>query len=102
MSCPLQTSNIITEMRTQTFTKLRNTESKRAKFKIRDKAVVRYVHADDSNKLRERVGQTGVVIGFRRYYGGPGNRYYLEFADGYVAGFESWLLKNVSVGLSNE
>ncbi|NCX56000.1 MAG: hypothetical protein EBW87_02230 [Burkholderiaceae bacterium] len=46
-------------MRTQTFTKLRNTESKRAKFKIMDKAVVRYVHADDSNKLRERVGQTG-------------------------------------------
>ena len=82
--------------------KLRNTESKRAKFKIRDKAVVRYVHDDDSNKLRERVGQTGVVIGFRRYYGGPGNRYYLEFADGYVAGFESLLLKNVSFGLSNE
>lgn len=78
--------------------KLYNPKSPLAKAYVGDKVRINYVHDDDSNKLRERVGHVGTVLGRTSYTNPhtPGNRYYVQFEDGYVGGFESWLFDNVS------
>lgn len=74
---------------------LYNPKSPLAKVRVGDQARVNYVHDDDSERLRERVGAVGTVLGRTNYMWTPGNRYYLQFEDGYVAGFESWLIEKV-------
>lgn len=65
-----------------------------AKARIGDLVKIKYVHQDDSKRLKSRVGQVGTVLGRTNYLSvTPGNRYYVEFEDGYVAGFESWLIE---------
>ena len=69
-------------------------KSRDAKAYIGDLVKINYVHRDDSKRLQARVGQVGKVLGRTNYQVPcPGNRYYVEFADGYVAGFESWLIE---------
>lgn len=85
-------------MNIHTHTKLEATRH-RHKFTVGDMVSVERVYDDDSSKLRERVGTIGQIAGYRDYYKGKrnygGNRYYVRFADHYVAGFEPWLLKKV-------
>ena len=78
-------------------TKLKNPKSKMAKFRVGDLAQVCYTYSDDSKILRAHVGLVGVVLGRTDYGGTPGNRYYLRFSDGYVGGYESYLLKKTEV-----
>ena len=78
-----------------TKTRLTNPRSPKAKFYVGEQALVGYVHRDDSNLLRAHVGQVGTVIGRTTYVDTPGNRYYVQFSDGYVGGYESWLLERV-------
>lgn len=79
-----------------TLEKLRDTNSSAARFKKGDFCEVRRVFRDDSQKMRNKIGWEGRVIGFREYRGGgPGNRYYVEFQDGEILGFEGRLLRKI-------
>ena len=72
---------------------LYNPKSPLAKAVAGDSVRINYVHSDDSDKLRARVGKIGKVLGRTSYFYTPGNRYYIQFEDGYVGGFESWLFE---------
>jgi hypothetical protein len=72
---------------------LYNPKSPLAKAVVGDSVKINYVHADDSLQLQARVGKVGKVLGRTRYSNTPGNRYYIQFKDGYVGGFESWLFE---------
>jgi hypothetical protein len=83
-------------IRPSTLEKLRDTNSSSARFKKGDFCRVRRVFADDSQKMRSKIGWEGLVIGYREYQGnGPGNRYYVAFQDGEILGFEGRLLCKV-------
>ena len=69
-------------MKINTELKLRDTFSKRAKFRKGDMAYLNRTFADDSKKIKSYIGQIGRVLGYRDYYAtrrhsGPGNRYYV-------------------------
>jgi len=79
-----------------TLEKLRDTNSSTARFKKGDFCRVRRTFADDSQKMKSKIGWEGRVIGFREYKGNsPGNRYYVEFQDGEILGFEGRLLRKI-------
>jgi len=81
-------------IRPATREKLRDTNSPNARFKIGDFVRVCRTFADDSQKMKKKIGHCGYIEGYREYKGGgPGNRYYVEFEDGEILGFEGRLLR---------